>query len=139
MLFSGHWKNSRHQMRIGAGIPFEPKGMLSATLASLSGTSTVHPINSAFGSTTLPDPPGALELVDRLFETYKGKPLEQFSQNLHNQIGGGQGTLQDLIEKLGKKESPVRKAGAWVARRFHARRYTRRSLKPLITKSEDRR
>jgi hypothetical protein len=57
----------------------------------------------------------ALELVDHLIKTYKGKPLEQFFQNLRHEIDADQKTLQDLIEKLGNKESAVRKAGAWVA------------------------
>jgi hypothetical protein len=58
---------------------------------------------------------GALELLDHLIETYKGKPLEEFFQNLRDEIDADQDTLQDLVEKLGKQESAVRKAGAWVA------------------------
>jgi hypothetical protein len=58
---------------------------------------------------------GALELLDRLIETYQGKPLEKFFQNLRDEIDADQDTLQDLIEKLGETESAVRKAGAWVA------------------------
>lgn len=61
---------------------------------------------------------GALELLDHLIETYKGKPIELFFKDLRNEISADQGTLQDLIEKLGKEESPVRKAGAWVAEKF---------------------
>jgi hypothetical protein len=61
---------------------------------------------------------GALELLDRLIETYKGKPTEQFFNDLRNEIEADQDTLQDLIEKLGKEESAVRKAGAWVAEKF---------------------
>jgi len=61
---------------------------------------------------------GALELVDHLIETYKGKPLEQFFKDLQSEIAADQDTLQDLIEKLGKKESVVRKAGAWVAEKL---------------------
>ena len=61
---------------------------------------------------------GALELVDHLIETYKGKPLEQFFKDLRYEINADQDTLQDLIEKLGKKESAVRKAGAWVAEKL---------------------
>jgi hypothetical protein len=60
----------------------------------------------------------ALELVDRLIKTYKGKPLEQFFKDLRNEIDVDQGELKDLIEKLGEKESPVRKAGLWVAEKF---------------------
>jgi hypothetical protein len=58
---------------------------------------------------------GAMELVGHLIETYKGKPLELFFKDLQSEIAADQDTLQDLIEKLGKKESVVRKAGAWVA------------------------
>lgn len=61
---------------------------------------------------------GALELLDRLIETYKGKPLEQFFNDLRNEIDADQDTLKDLIKKLGKEESAVRKAGAWVAEKL---------------------
>ena len=65
---------------------------------------------------------GALELLDRLIETYKGKPLEQFFNDLRNEIDADQDTLQDLLEKLGKEESVVRKAGAWVSEKLsHAK------------------
>jgi hypothetical protein len=60
----------------------------------------------------------ALELLDHLIETYKGKPLEEFFKTLRNEIDADQDTLQELIEKLGKKESAVRKAGAWVAEKL---------------------
>jgi hypothetical protein len=59
-----------------------------------------------------------LELLDRLIETYKGKALEQFFKDLRNEIDADQDTLQDLIEKLSKKESAVRKAGAWVTEKL---------------------
>jgi hypothetical protein len=57
---------------------------------------------------------GALELLDRLIEIYKEKPLERFFKDLRNEIGADQETLKELIAKLGEKESAVRKAGAWV-------------------------
>jgi hypothetical protein len=60
----------------------------------------------------------ALELVDRLIATYKGKPLEQFFKDLRSEIDADQRELQDLIEALGEKESPVRKAGLWMAEKF---------------------
>jgi hypothetical protein len=60
----------------------------------------------------------AIELVDHLIETYKGKPLEPFFTNLRNEIDADQRTLQDLIKKLGEKESAMRKAGAWVAEKL---------------------
>jgi hypothetical protein len=59
-----------------------------------------------------------LELVDRLIKTYKGKPLEQFFKDLRNDIDADQGELQNLIEKLGEKESVVRKASLWMAEKF---------------------
>lgn len=61
---------------------------------------------------------GALELVDHLIETYKEKSIEQFFKDLRREIEADQDTLQDLIEKLGEKESAVRKAGAWVAEKL---------------------
>jgi hypothetical protein len=60
----------------------------------------------------------AIELVDHLIETYKGKSLEPFFTNLRNEIDADQRALQDLIKKLGEKESAVRKAGAWVAEKL---------------------
>ena len=61
---------------------------------------------------------GALELLDHLIETYEGKPFEEFFQNLRDEIDADQETLQHLIEKLGEKESALRKAGAWVAEKL---------------------
>jgi hypothetical protein len=61
---------------------------------------------------------GALELLDHLIETYRGKDLEGFFKDLRDEVEADQDTLQDLIEKLGEKESVVRKAGAWVAEKI---------------------
>jgi hypothetical protein len=61
---------------------------------------------------------GALELVDHLIETYRGKPLEQFFKDLRDEIDADQSTLEKLIETLGAKESAMRKAGAWVAEKL---------------------
>jgi hypothetical protein len=61
---------------------------------------------------------GALELLDHLIQTYKGRPLEQFFKDLRNDIDADQDTLQDLIERCGKTESAARKAGAWVAEKL---------------------
>ena len=57
---------------------------------------------------------GALELLDRLIATYKGKPLERFFEDLRSEVDADQETLKELIAKLGEKESTVRKAGAWI-------------------------
>ena len=61
---------------------------------------------------------GALELVDHLIETYRGKPLEQFFKDLRDEIDADQSTLEKLIETLGAKESAMRKAEAWVAEKL---------------------
>ena len=60
----------------------------------------------------------ALELLDRLVETYTGKPLERFFRELRDDIRADQGQLEELIAKLGIKESTVRKAGAWIAEKI---------------------
>jgi len=57
---------------------------------------------------------GALELLDRLVDTYKGNPLERFFGDLRNEIEADQETLKELIAKLGEKESAVRKTAAWI-------------------------
>jgi DNA-binding MarR family transcriptional regulator len=61
---------------------------------------------------------GALELIDNLIDTYREKPLGQFFKDLRNEIDTDQSTLKKLIERLGEKESSVRKAGAWVAEKL---------------------
>jgi hypothetical protein len=61
---------------------------------------------------------GALELLDRLIDTYEGKPLERFFRELRHEIETDQGTLKELIARLGEKESAVRKAGAWIVEKL---------------------
>lgn len=61
---------------------------------------------------------GALELLDRLIETYEGEPLERFFTELRDEIAADQEKLQGLIDTLDAKESSVRKAGAWVAEKL---------------------
>ena len=61
---------------------------------------------------------GALELLDRLIETYAGKPLERFFRDLRGEIEADQETLKELIAALGEKESAVRKAGAWIVEKL---------------------
>ena len=55
---------------------------------------------------------------DHLIEAYKGKPLEEFFQNLHAEIDVDQRALQALIEKPGEKESAVRKTANRANARF---------------------
>jgi hypothetical protein len=61
---------------------------------------------------------GALEMLDRLIDAYKGRPLERFFADLRNEIDADQETLKELIASLGEEESTVRKAGAWVMEKF---------------------
>jgi hypothetical protein len=61
---------------------------------------------------------GALELLDRLIETYQGRPLDRFFATLRNEIDADQESLKELIASLGEEESTVRKAGAWVMEKF---------------------
>ena len=44
---------------------------------------------------------GALELLDRLVETYDGKPLERFFRDLRDDIRQDHEQLKELIAKLG--------------------------------------
>jgi hypothetical protein len=61
---------------------------------------------------------GALELLDRLIETYEGKPLEKFFRDLRQDVESDQAQLKELMQKLGVGESTVRKAGAWLAEKL---------------------
>lgn len=61
---------------------------------------------------------GALELLDRLIDTYREKPLEHFFRNLREDIEHDQEQLKELMEKLGADESAVRKAGAWLVEKL---------------------
>ena len=61
---------------------------------------------------------GALELLDRLIDTYCEKPFEKFFQGLRDDIRHDQAQLKELMQKLGAEESAVRKAGAWVVEKL---------------------
>jgi hypothetical protein len=61
---------------------------------------------------------GALELLDRLIETYEGKPLEKFFRELRDEIQHEQEQLRELMQKLGVAESAVRRAGAWLVEKL---------------------
>jgi hypothetical protein len=60
----------------------------------------------------------ALELLDRLIDTYQERPLGRFFEELRTEIDADQETLKELIARLGEKESTVRKAGAWIAEKI---------------------
>lgn len=61
---------------------------------------------------------GALELLDRLIDIYREKPLENFFRNLRDDIHQDQEQLKELMQKIGAEESAVRKAGAWVVEKL---------------------
>ena len=61
---------------------------------------------------------GAIELLDRLIDTYREKPLEKFFQGLRDDIRHDQDQLKELMQKLGAEESAVRKAGAWMVEKL---------------------
>jgi hypothetical protein len=61
---------------------------------------------------------GAIEMVDHLSETYRGKPTEAFCKELRDEITGDQYELREMMRALEVKESNVRKAGAWIAEKF---------------------
>jgi hypothetical protein len=67
---------------------------------------------------------GALELLDRLIDTYREKPLEKFFQGLRDDIRHDQDELKELMQKLGVEESTVRKAGAWVVEKLSRAKIT---------------
>ena len=74
---------------------------------------------------------GALELLDRLIDTYEGKPLAVFFQELRNDIRADQEKLRELIQQVGAEESAVRKAGAWLVEKLS------RVKMPVSESSED--
>ncbi len=57
---------------------------------------------------------GALEMLDDMIKSHKGKPLEDFLTNVRNDIDSDQNELKELIKRLGIDESTMRKAGAWM-------------------------
>jgi hypothetical protein len=61
---------------------------------------------------------GALELLDRLIDTYEGKPLGSFFRELRSDIERDQEKLRELIQRVGADESAVRKAGAWLVEKI---------------------
>ena len=60
----------------------------------------------------------ALELVQHVIDHYPDTSLEKFLKQLHADISADQDVLRDLLRALDGKESPVRKAGAWLAEKL---------------------
>ena len=60
----------------------------------------------------------ALELLQRLVETYQDQPLGEFFQALRVEIESDQAVLKGLLRTLGEEESTMRKAGAWIVEKL---------------------
>jgi hypothetical protein len=60
----------------------------------------------------------AIELIDNLISDHPQNRFVKFFRDLRNEIHADQEKLRNLIQKVGAKESAVRKAGAWLAEKF---------------------
>lgn len=60
----------------------------------------------------------AIELIDNLISGHPQDRFGKFFRDLRNEIYADQERLRNLIQKVGAKESAVRKAGAWLAEKF---------------------
>lgn len=60
----------------------------------------------------------AIELLDHVIEHHSEDRFAKIFRDLRDEIQDDQETLRDLIQKLGAKESAIRKAGAWLAEKF---------------------
>ncbi len=58
---------------------------------------------------------GAIEMVERTIEEAAGTLLARRLEELLREIRKDQDVLRDLIERVGSKESSLKKAGAWLA------------------------
>jgi hypothetical protein len=57
----------------------------------------------------------AIELLEKLEDTHKGTPLENFLKNLQKEIEADQQELRTLMDRLDISESKTRKATAWIS------------------------
>jgi hypothetical protein len=58
---------------------------------------------------------GAIEMVERVIRENDGEPLALGLEKVLPEIKADQAVLVDLIERIGARESPLKKAGAWLA------------------------
>ncbi len=58
---------------------------------------------------------GALEMVERVIEENAGNAFAGRLEEILREIRADQSVLQDVIERVGSKENPLKKAGAWLA------------------------
>lgn len=60
----------------------------------------------------------AIELLDDLIEHQPTHRLAKFFNKMRDAIAADQETLRSLMEKIGAKESALRKAGAWLGEKI---------------------
>lgn len=58
---------------------------------------------------------GAVELVERVIRENEGDPFARRLEAILGEIRQDQAVLQELIERSGSGENPLKKAGAWLA------------------------
>ena len=58
---------------------------------------------------------GAIAMVERAIEKNTGTLLGRRLEEVLKEIKRDQAVLQDLIERVGSKENPLKKAGAWLS------------------------
>jgi hypothetical protein len=58
---------------------------------------------------------GAIAMVERAIEENAGTLFGRRLEEILKEIRKDQAVLQDLIERTGSKENPLKKAGAWLA------------------------
>jgi hypothetical protein len=61
---------------------------------------------------------GALELLERLIKTQKGRTLKSFFEKLHADIQSDHEQLHRIMTALEIEESSIRDAAAWIAEKF---------------------
>ncbi|MBA3260081.1 MAG: hypothetical protein H0T68_11530 [Gemmatimonadales bacterium] len=57
----------------------------------------------------------AVEMMERAIEEDRGTQLRAFLSGLVNEVKADQELVRGLLEQLGAKENPIKKAGAWLA------------------------
>jgi hypothetical protein len=57
---------------------------------------------------------GAIEMVERAIEENAGTLFGRRLEEILKEIKKDQAVVQDLIERVGSKENPLKKAGAWL-------------------------
>jgi hypothetical protein len=60
----------------------------------------------------------AVELLDHLIELHRGSDRRTFYQTVQAEIIEDQKVLQDLVSRVGGRESQVRKAAAWLSEKL---------------------